>query len=95
MQVDDEVRQDGNTRDMMYKLPFLISYISSIMTLEPGDVILTGMGKRSRRQGCSPHLSHPTPRPFLVCYCRKHNAVEKLHRMYRWFRLAGVSEPGT
>jgi acylpyruvate hydrolase len=42
-QVDGEVRQDGNTRDMMYKLPFLISYISSIMSLEPGDIILTGM----------------------------------------------------
>lgn len=43
LQVDGETRQDGNTRDMMYKLPFLISYISHIMTLEPGDVILTGM----------------------------------------------------
>eukprot|EP00123_Amoebidium_parasiticum_P019448 comp25653_c0_seq1/m.47020 comp25653_c0_seq1/g.47020 ORF comp25653_c0_seq1/g.47020 comp25653_c0_seq1/m.47020 type:complete len:267 (-) comp25653_c0_seq1:529-1329(-) len=40
--VDNETRQDGNTRDMMYNLPFLVSYISSIMTLERGDIILTG-----------------------------------------------------
>lgn len=42
-QVGNEMRQDGNTRDMIYKLPFLISYISGIMSLEPGDVILTGI----------------------------------------------------
>ena len=42
IQVDDELRQKGSTRDMIFKIPFLISYISSIMTLMEGDVILTG-----------------------------------------------------
>jgi len=42
LKVDDELRQKGSTNDMIFKIPFLISYISSIMTLMEGDVILTG-----------------------------------------------------
>uniref|UniRef100_A0A0G4G5D4 Fumarylacetoacetase-like C-terminal domain-containing protein n=1 Tax=Chromera velia CCMP2878 TaxID=1169474 RepID=A0A0G4G5D4_9ALVE len=35
-------RQDGNVNDMIFKLPCLISYISSLFTLSEGDLILTG-----------------------------------------------------
>ncbi|CAI0626793.1 unnamed protein product [Linum tenue] len=42
LKVDDEIRQKGSTKDMMFKIPFLISHISAIMTLFEGDVILTG-----------------------------------------------------
>jgi len=41
-EVDDEVRQLGRTKDMVFGVPTLISYVSHIMTLLPGDVILTG-----------------------------------------------------
>jgi 2-keto-4-pentenoate hydratase/2-oxohepta-3-ene-1,7-dioic acid hydratase in catechol pathway len=37
-----ETKQDGNTRNMIFDVAFLISDISSGMTLEPGDVIATG-----------------------------------------------------
>lgn len=40
--VNGEPRQDGHSRDMIYDVPFLVSYISAAMTLLPGDVILTG-----------------------------------------------------
>ena len=40
--VNGVTRQDGRTRDMIFDIPFLVSYISHIMTLEPGDVIYTG-----------------------------------------------------
>jgi 2-keto-4-pentenoate hydratase/2-oxohepta-3-ene-1,7-dioic acid hydratase in catechol pathway len=40
--VNGEVRQDSRTSLMIHKLPELIAYMSSIMTLLPGDVILTG-----------------------------------------------------
>ncbi len=40
--VNGEVRQQANTRQMIFDLPFLIEFISGIMTLEPGDVIATG-----------------------------------------------------
>jgi 2-keto-4-pentenoate hydratase/2-oxohepta-3-ene-1,7-dioic acid hydratase in catechol pathway len=40
--VNGEVRQDGNTNDMLFPVPALVAYISSVMTLEPDDVILTG-----------------------------------------------------
>ncbi|MFC7534306.1 fumarylacetoacetate hydrolase family protein [Actinoplanes sp. GCM10030250] len=37
-----EVRQIGRTKDMVFDVPSLISYVSHVMTLLPGDVILTG-----------------------------------------------------
>jgi 2-keto-4-pentenoate hydratase/2-oxohepta-3-ene-1,7-dioic acid hydratase in catechol pathway len=37
-----EVRQLGRTKDMIFDVPTLISYVSHVMTLLPGDVILTG-----------------------------------------------------
>jgi 2-keto-4-pentenoate hydratase/2-oxohepta-3-ene-1,7-dioic acid hydratase in catechol pathway len=37
-----EVRQLGRTKDMVFDVPALISYVSHVMTLLPGDVILTG-----------------------------------------------------
>ncbi len=40
--VNGEQRQSGNTRDLIFDLPFLISYISRGTTLHPGDIILTG-----------------------------------------------------
>jgi len=40
--VDGELRQDGRTKDFIFDIPTVISYISHIMTLLPGDVILTG-----------------------------------------------------
>lgn len=40
--VNDELRQMAPIRDMVFSMTQLIVYISSIMTLEPGDVILTG-----------------------------------------------------
>ena len=40
--VNGHVRQDGHTRDLVFDVPYLVSYISKVMTLEPGDVILTG-----------------------------------------------------
>lgn len=40
--VNGELRQRGNTREMLWKVPQLIAWISSFMTLEPGDLILTG-----------------------------------------------------
>lgn len=40
--VNGELRQDGNTRDLIFDVPTLISHLSSWTTLLPGDVILTG-----------------------------------------------------
>ncbi|KAI9194322.1 hypothetical protein LWI28_005032 [Acer negundo] len=42
LKVDGEIRQKGSTKDTIFKIPYLISHISSIMTLFEGDVILTG-----------------------------------------------------
>lgn len=36
------MKQKGNTNDMIFSVPKLISYISQFMTLEPSDLIVTG-----------------------------------------------------
>jgi 2-keto-4-pentenoate hydratase/2-oxohepta-3-ene-1,7-dioic acid hydratase in catechol pathway len=38
----EEILQDSNTKHLIFKLPYLVEYLSSICTLEPGDVVTTG-----------------------------------------------------
>jgi 2-keto-4-pentenoate hydratase/2-oxohepta-3-ene-1,7-dioic acid hydratase in catechol pathway len=40
--INGELRQQGSTGDMIFRIPEQIAYASSIMTLEPGDIISTG-----------------------------------------------------
>lgn len=40
--VNGEERQRSNTKNLVFNIPFLVSFLSGIMTLEPGDIILTG-----------------------------------------------------
>lgn len=42
LKVNGKVLQDSNTNDLIFGVPFLVSYISQFMTLLPGDVISTG-----------------------------------------------------
>lgn len=42
LKVNDKLRQEGNTSSMIFSVPYLISYISEIISLEEGDIILTG-----------------------------------------------------
>jgi 2-keto-4-pentenoate hydratase/2-oxohepta-3-ene-1,7-dioic acid hydratase in catechol pathway len=40
--LNGDVKQDGTTKDMIFDVTTLVSHVSSVMTLLPGDVILTG-----------------------------------------------------
>jgi 2-keto-4-pentenoate hydratase/2-oxohepta-3-ene-1,7-dioic acid hydratase in catechol pathway len=40
--IDDDLRQDSNTRHMIFNCYEMVAYLSQAMTLEPGDVIATG-----------------------------------------------------
>ena len=42
LKVNGETLQDSNTSDLVFKIPFLVSYLSHFMTLLPGDIISTG-----------------------------------------------------
>ena len=42
LSISGEVLQDSNTSNLIFKLPKLIAYLSSVFTLEPGDIIATG-----------------------------------------------------
>ncbi|WP_047984417.1 fumarylacetoacetate hydrolase family protein [Ornithinibacillus californiensis] len=43
--VNGELKQEGCTKDMVFDIPFLIEYLSSFMTLNENDIILTGTPK--------------------------------------------------
>jgi 2-keto-4-pentenoate hydratase/2-oxohepta-3-ene-1,7-dioic acid hydratase in catechol pathway len=40
--VNGELRQHGNTLDFIFSIPVLLTYITAAITLEPGDLVLTG-----------------------------------------------------
>lgn len=42
LKVNDTILQDGNTSNLIFNVPYIVSYISQFMTLLPGDVITTG-----------------------------------------------------
>ncbi|HEV1287760.1 MAG TPA: fumarylacetoacetate hydrolase family protein, partial [Bryobacteraceae bacterium] len=42
LEIGGEILQKSNTRELIFKIPELIEYISSVVTLEPGDIISTG-----------------------------------------------------
>ncbi|MEH6308992.1 fumarylacetoacetate hydrolase family protein [Olivibacter sp. CPCC 100613] len=42
LSVNGKTVQDGNTKNLIFKVPFIVSYISQFMTLLPGDIISTG-----------------------------------------------------
>lgn len=42
LSVNGKIMQDGNTKNLIFNVPFIISYVSQFMTLLPGDIISTG-----------------------------------------------------
>jgi 2-keto-4-pentenoate hydratase/2-oxohepta-3-ene-1,7-dioic acid hydratase in catechol pathway len=42
IEINGETLQDSNTRELIFKIPDLIAFLSSVFTLEPGDVVSTG-----------------------------------------------------
>ncbi|HTC44942.1 MAG TPA: fumarylacetoacetate hydrolase family protein [Steroidobacteraceae bacterium] len=42
LNVNGERMQNGNTRDMIFNVPFLVHYVSQFMSLQPGDILSTG-----------------------------------------------------
>lgn len=42
LKVNGETMQNGSTKDLIFKVPYIVSYVSQFMTLLPGDIISTG-----------------------------------------------------
>jgi 2-keto-4-pentenoate hydratase/2-oxohepta-3-ene-1,7-dioic acid hydratase in catechol pathway len=42
LDIDGELLQNSNTRELIFKVPDLIAFLSSVFTLEPGDIVSTG-----------------------------------------------------
>jgi 2-keto-4-pentenoate hydratase/2-oxohepta-3-ene-1,7-dioic acid hydratase in catechol pathway len=58
LDVNGERRQDASTSDMIFTVAELLCYTSGIMTLEPGDVVVTGTP-------AGVALGRPEPKPYL------------------------------
>ena len=71
--LNGELVQDGNTSEMYFDIAYLVSYISSLATLEPGDVILSGSPKRVGTQ--------PDPRKRLQAGDRLVIEIERIGRL--------------
>jgi 2-keto-4-pentenoate hydratase/2-oxohepta-3-ene-1,7-dioic acid hydratase in catechol pathway len=69
--VNGEEKQRGNTGDLVFAIPDLLSYISHVMTLEPGDVVATGTPA-----GVGPLSAGDVVEVELVGYSTVRNPVE-------------------
>jgi 2-keto-4-pentenoate hydratase/2-oxohepta-3-ene-1,7-dioic acid hydratase in catechol pathway len=58
LSVNGDLRQDGSTRDMLFSVAELLCYVSGLMTLEPGDLVITGTP-------AGVAMGRPEPRPYL------------------------------
>ena len=58
LSVNDAPRQDGSTGDMLFSVAELLCYVSGLMTLEPGDLVITGTP-------AGVAMGQPEPRPYL------------------------------
>lgn len=56
--VNDEIRQDSTTADLIFDVGEIIHQLSQVMPLEPGDVILTGTPQGVAMSGKFPYLAH-------------------------------------
>lgn len=59
LEVDGQRFTDGNSSDMVFKIPYLVSYVSSYMMLRPGDVICTGTPGGVGRKTNPPFVLRP------------------------------------
>ncbi|MET8427728.1 fumarylacetoacetate hydrolase family protein [Nocardia sp. NPDC004860] len=71
--VNDDLMQDGNTDDLVFSIPFLIEYLSNIVTLLPGDLIFTGTPAGTG--------SGSNPPRFLVAGDRVRSRIEGIGEM--------------
>ena len=78
--INETLRQHGNTRDMIFRIPEQISYASSIMTLEPGDIISTGTPAGAGLGGGSSSLQDGD---ILVC------EIDKIGQLKNSVRYTG------
>ena len=58
LSVNGAPRQDGSTGDMLFSVAELLCYVSGLMTLEPGDLVITGTP-------AGVAMGQPEPRPYL------------------------------
>jgi 2-keto-4-pentenoate hydratase/2-oxohepta-3-ene-1,7-dioic acid hydratase in catechol pathway len=83
LRVNGELRQRGTTQDMAFSVAELLCYLSGLMTLEPGDLVLTGTP-------AGVAAGRPDPRPFLRDGDVVELEVEGLGRQRTPVRAAGT-----
>lgn len=66
LKVNGKTMQDGNTANLIFKIPFLVCYLSNFMTLLPGDIISTGT-PAGVGLGQKPHPLFIRPGDVMTC----------------------------
>lgn len=79
--VNDELKQDGNTRDMVFGVAHIVQYVSQFMVLRPGDVINTGTP-------AGVALGQPDPKPYLRAGDQMELEIDGLGRQRQLLRQA-------
>ncbi|HWP58214.1 MAG TPA: fumarylacetoacetate hydrolase family protein [Candidatus Acidoferrales bacterium] len=65
LEVNGRVRQDGSTRDLLFPIPYQVAWLSTAMTLFPGDIISTGTPEGSGKIEPGDHLEGWSPNTAL------------------------------
>jgi len=63
LRINGEILQQSNTRQLIFKIPELVAYLSSVVTLEPGDVVSTGTPAGVGYARNPPRFLHPAQSP--------------------------------
>ena len=79
--VNGELKQDGNTRDMVFGVAHIVQYVSRFMVLRPGDIINTGTP-------AGVALGQPEPKPYLRADDVMELEIEGLGRQRQRLRRA-------
>jgi 2-keto-4-pentenoate hydratase/2-oxohepta-3-ene-1,7-dioic acid hydratase in catechol pathway len=65
LEINGETLQESNTREMIFKIPDLIAFLSSVFTLEPGDIVATGTPAGVGFVRKPPRYLHPGERVII------------------------------
>jgi len=64
--LNGEIVQEGNTADMFFSIPEIVSYLSTLTTLNPGDIILSGSPKLMNNKPVPPNFLVPGDRVTIT-----------------------------
>ena len=91
LEINGEILQNSNTRELIFKIPDLIAFLSSVFTLEPGDIVSTGTV--SGVAGFRENAAEMYLRPGDVVECEIEKIGTLSNPVISWEQAYGVPAP--